>query len=106
MNLNHQINQKAIDRWDVIRFLYSAGYVGVGQRSIWLFLQERRQQYGSDALKDLLQDISDRGYCLVEIDADNLFHCKITPAGRDLHDYAIACPSTIARPPKPMIPNA
>lgn len=106
MNLNNQINQKSIDRWDVIRFLYVTGYVGAGQRSIRLFLQERRQNYGEDALKDLLQDICDRGFCTIEIDADNLFHCKITPQGRDLHDYAIACPNTIARPPKPLIPNA
>jgi phage antirepressor YoqD-like protein len=106
MNINLAIHQKTIDRWDVIRFLYAAGRIGVGQRSIKLFLLERKQQYGDDSLKDLLQDISDRGYCTIETDADNLFHCKITPQGRDLHDYAITCPNTIARPPKPVLPNA
>lgn len=106
MNFQNQLNQKAIDRWDVLRLLYSAGHVGVGQRSVRLFLEQRKQNYGESELKDLLQDISDRGFCTVEVDADNLFHCKITPAGRDLHEYRIVCPDAIARPPKPLIPNA
>lgn len=100
------INQKAIDRWDVIRLLHSAGHVGAGQRVIRMFLQERQQVYSQDDLKTLLQDLSNRGYCSIEVDADNLFHCKITPLGNDLHDYLVTCPSAIARPPKPVMPNA
>lgn len=101
-----EIQQKAIDRWDVIRLLCTAGHVGAGQRMIRLFLQERRQNYSQDQLQTLLQDLADRGYCTTELDPDNLFHCKITPLGRDLHDYLAPCPNAIARPPKPVIPNA
>lgn len=105
MNLSNQINQKAIDRWDVIRFLYSTGHIGAGQRSIRLFLQQRDQDYSNEELKTLLKDISDRGFCSIEIDEDNLYRCKITPNGVDLHDYNIASPNAIARPPKPLISN-
>ncbi len=106
MNLNNQINQKTIDRWDVLRLLHSAGHVGVGQRSIRLFLQQRNQHYAQEDLKSLLKDISDRGYCSIEPDADGLYHCRITPEGIDLHEYHTPCPNAIARPPKSVSPNA
>ncbi len=80
--------------------------MGVGQRSILLFLKARNDSnYGELYLNDLLTDLQDRGYCTIK-QIENLYWCKITPLGRDLIDYNISCPNSIARPPQHMIPNA
>lgn len=98
--------QKRIDRWDILSFIYSGGAIGVGQRSIALFLLARNQrEYGVMYLQDLLTDLRDRGYVSIE-EHDNMYHCKIKPLGRDLVDYNVTCPDAIARPPQPTTPNA
>jgi hypothetical protein len=90
-----------------MRFLCAGGAVGCGQRTVGLFLHERtKREYGAMHLQDLLKDLADRGYCTLEEDEEHLYHCKVTPLGRDLVDYYVTCPDAIARPPRPMIPNA
>lgn len=92
--------QKAIDRWDILRGIYAGGSIGIGQRVIKQILEIRHRPYSQSDLQTMLQDLADRDFCKIKVDDDNLFHCKITPLGTDLIEYHISCPDAIARPPK------
>ncbi len=100
------IEQKKIDRWDVMRALSAGGSRGISQRMVAIVLESRGRIYGEEQLKDLIVDLRDRGYCKLERDPDNRYHCTITPLGTDLVEYTVSCPDAIARPPKPTLPYA
>lgn len=98
--MDMQKAQRETLRWDVLRCLSVAGYVGCSERVVYQTCVELHGWLTPEKLRNEVDYLRDRKLVVIGNESTEQWHLTISHHGRDVVEYTVDCHPGIARPPR------